>query len=142
MSAVLDKPAIVPDTRQAESLADLLARLGDIPPDRVRARPAPGIATEQDVLDLHDHEDRLYELVEGVLVEKPMGFAESRVALKLGQILEEFLEQHDLGIAAGADGMMRLSKGLVRIPDVSVVLSERLPGGKVPREPIPNLAPD
>ena len=38
--------------------------------------------------------------------------------------------------------MMRLAPGLVRIPDVSFISLERLPGEEVPREPIPDLAPD
>lgn len=37
---------------------------------------------------------------------------------------------------------MRLAPGLVRIPDVSFISSNRLPDGRVPREPIPDLAPD
>jgi hypothetical protein len=36
-----------------------------------------------------------------VLVEKPMGFYESRVAIVLGHLLENFLDQHDLGIIVG-----------------------------------------
>src|SRR6266566_4083084 len=37
---------------------------------------------------------------------------------------------------------MRLSSGLVRIPDVSFVSWDRLPGRRVPDVPIPDLAPD
>jgi Uma2 family endonuclease len=42
----------------------------------------------------------------------------------------------------GADGMMRLNPGLVRITDVSFVSWERLPDRSVPDAPIPDLAPD
>jgi Uma2 family endonuclease len=38
--------------------------------------------------------------------------------------------------------MMEIAPGLVRIPDVSFVSWERLPGRESPREPIPDLAPD
>jgi len=38
--------------------------------------------------------------------------------------------------------MMRIAPGLVRIPDLSVVTWDRLPGREIPREPIPDLAPD
>ena len=55
------------------TMADLLEELGDIPPFRVRLRPPPGDATESDVLALHDKENRLFELVDGVLVEKASG---------------------------------------------------------------------
>ena len=49
-------------TAAIESLADLLEYLGGISPKRVRFRPAPGMATEKDVLAIHDHEDRLGEV--------------------------------------------------------------------------------
>ena len=42
----------------------------------------------------------------------------------------------------GADGMVRLWPGRVRIPDVAYVSWDRLPGRRVPREPIPQVAPD
>jgi Uma2 family endonuclease len=135
MPTVLDREEIL-------TLADLLARLGGVPLDRVRFRPTPGAAVEQDVIDLHDRESRLFELVEGVLVEKPMGYRESRIAVVISTELELYMREHSLGLVAGSDGMMRIATGLVRMPDVSVVLWERLPGRKVPSEPIPSLAPD
>ena len=49
---------------------DLVERFGAIPLSRVVQHPPPGIATEQDVIDLDDHQDRLCELVDGTLVEK------------------------------------------------------------------------
>lgn len=125
-----------------ETVADLLERLGGISASRIRLRPSLGTAREEDVVSIHDHEGRLFELVEGVLVEKAMGFYESRLAVVLIHLLEKFLESHPLGIVVGADGMMRIAPGLVRIPDVSFVSWDRLPGRRVPREPIPDLAPD
>jgi hypothetical protein len=70
----------------AETIADLIKRLGDIPADRVRLRPWPGTATEQDVLTIRQRERRLYELVDGTLVEKAMGFRESYLAWWLGHL--------------------------------------------------------
>ena len=81
----------------------------------------------------------LCELVDGVLVEKPMGYEESRLAIELGFILVGFLRGHDLGTVAGEAGMMQLMPGLVRIPDVSFVLWEHLPERY---GPIPPMAPD
>ena len=71
-----------------------------------------------------------------------MGFYESRVAVVLIQVLANYVEQHELGIVVGADGMMRLAPGLVRIPDVSFISTERLPDGRTPQDPLPNLVPD
>jgi Uma2 family endonuclease len=94
------------------------------------------------VIDIQTREKRLCELVDGVLVEKAMGFFESHVAAILIRFLDTFLDKHDLGIVAGADGILRLGYGLVRIPDVSFVSWGRLPHGRIPRQPIPNLVPD
>jgi Uma2 family endonuclease len=124
------------------TVADLLKELGDIPADRVRLHPTPGTATEQDVLDIEAREGRLCELVDGVLVEKVMGYSGSRLAAELIISLGIFLRRHNLGVVAGADGMLKLTTGLVRIPDVSFVSWDRLPGRRVPPEPIPLLPID
>jgi Uma2 family endonuclease len=130
--AVLAPPAF-------ETVADLLESLGDIPPRRIRMHPWPGTATEDDVIAIHAREKRLCEPVDGTLVEKSVGFDESRLAVELSTSLVQFLRQHDVGTVAGEAGMMRLRTGLVRIPDVSFVRWERLPEKY---GPIPPLAPD
>lgn len=122
--------------------ADLVEHFGPIPLSRIRQDPPPGAACEQDVVELHDHEDRLYELVDGVLVEKTVGSYESYLALLIGRFLAEYAEKHNLGIVLGADGMMRLCPGLVRIPDVSFISFERLPGRRIPRQAFFELGPD
>jgi Uma2 family endonuclease len=124
------------------TMAELLDQLGGISPERVLMRPQPGHATEKDLLRLLDHEDRLCELVDGVLVEKAMGYYESHVAAVLIFFLEAFVGKHKLGVVSGADGTLRLMPGLVRIPDVTFVSWERLPGHKLPAEPIPDLIPN
>ena len=124
------------------TMAELLEQLGGVSPERVLVRPAPGTATEQDVIRLRDRYGRLCELVDGVLVEKTVGQFESRIAIVLGYFLEMFLETHDCGYVLGADGTFRLMPGLVRIPDVAFVSWDRLPSHELPPEPIPDLAPD
>jgi Uma2 family endonuclease len=133
MSTVFTEPLTV---------AELLEQLGNIPAHRVRLRPPPGQATEADVLAVHDRENRLCELVGGVLVEKAMGYRESLIATMLCHLLWDFLGRHPLGVVAGADGTLRLAPGLVRIPDVSFISWERMPGRMVPRAAIPHLGPD
>ena len=110
-----------------ETLAELLESLGRISPTRVRMQPLPGTATEADVLAAHAVDKPLCELVDGVVVEKPMGYEESRLASAIIHALFEFLNLHDLGTVAGEAGMMRLREGLVRIPDVSFVRWQRSP---------------
>jgi Uma2 family endonuclease len=132
----------MPSTYTAVTVSDLLYQLGDIPAYRVRLQPTPGTATEADVITVHDRENRLCELLDGVLVEKTMGYYESYIAATLIRLVGNFVVEHDLGIVAGADGMMRLAPGLVRIPDVSFVAWGKLPGRHLPRQPVPDLVPD
>ena len=56
------------------TLTDLPDRFGPIPAERIRRNPPPGSATEQDVIDIEERESRLCELVDGVLVEKTVGY--------------------------------------------------------------------
>ncbi len=127
---------------EIKTLADLRRRMGGIPLERIWFHPAPGTATEKDVVEAEERENRLCELVDGTLVEKAVGFEEARLALRLGHLISSYLDQNDLGICVGADGMMRIAPGLVRIPDLSFLSWDKLPGREAPREPIPDLAPD
>jgi Uma2 family endonuclease len=124
------------------SIADLLEHFGGISADRIRLCPAPGTATEQDVIDLQAREDRLYELVDSVLVEKAMGIRESCLAALIIRLLRSFVDEHDLGIVTAPDGTLRLAPGLVRIPDVAFISWKRLARRQFPDEPIPDLVPD
>ncbi len=125
-----------------ETVADLLEALGDISPARVLLRPAPGTATERDVIAVRKRDRKLFELVDGTLVEKAMGVNESLWAAVLIGFIEEFLKRHDIGVVTAPDGTMRLMPGLVRIPDVAFISWERFPGDKIPRDPIPDMVPD
>jgi len=124
------------------SLDRLRRDLGDIPLERIRLLPIPGTATERDVTAIDAHQDRLCELVDGVLIEKPPGFLESCVASRLIHYLEDYSFPRDLGFTVGEGGMMRLRPGLVRIPDVSFICWDRVPGGRVPDLDIAPFAPD
>jgi Uma2 family endonuclease len=124
------------------TLADVLRQLGGISPRRIRFRPAPGTATEEDVIKIRDRERRLYELVDGVLVEKVTGYWESVLAIELAGVLGDFVRPRKLGALAGEAGMLRLSPGLVRIPDLSFISRARLAEHRRTLPPILPLAPD
>jgi Uma2 family endonuclease len=126
-----------------ETLAELLHQIGDVPPERIRVRPAPGTATEDDVVAALDGpQKRLCELVDGVLVEKTMGTKEGVLAGLIVYYLWDFLEEHDFGVVVGADGPLRLRLGLVRIPDACFVSWDRLPGGELPDTAIAPVVPE
>src|SRR3954454_9015048 len=127
---------------QIKNFAELLDRLGGVPLERIRFQPPPGTATVKDVLEIEAHEDRLCELVDGVLVEKPMGFTESRIAVLLITALQRFVDKHDLGIVTGESGMIRMPENLVRIPDAAFFAWNKFPDRELPDEGAPRLAPD
>src|SRR5207248_2152570 len=122
-----------------ETVADLLRNLGDIPPERIHLNPYP--ATEKDVIEAEARFNRLCELVDGVLVEKPMGWYESRLAATLIGFMEMFFQDHDVGIVLSADGMVR-TEGQVRMPDVSFLAWSHFPNRLLPQGSILDLTPD
>jgi Uma2 family endonuclease len=124
--------------------ADLLKSLGDIPASRVRLDPVPGTATERDLLRNNESKFRTAtcELIDGTLVEKPVGFYESDIAGLILTAINNFIRRRRLGVAVGEAGMLRLNPGIVRAPDVSFIARSSFPGGKRPKDSIPSLAPD
>ena len=122
---------------EIHNLRDLLRQLGDIPPERVRMRPAPGTATVADVV-----KNKLCELIDDTLVEKTMGAREAMLALAIGAWLRDFVKPRKLGIVLGADATLEILSGLVRLPDVAFISWDRMPDRKIPKEPVPDLVPD
>ena len=143
MATVTSPAPTDPATRPVPdwTAADLVEHFGPIPLWRVRMVPAPGTATEQDVIDIHDREDRLCELVDGVLVEKTVGYQESYLAIFISSLIFNFVQERGLGIVLGADGMSKLAPGLIRIPDVSFIPWERHPNRRIPALPFVPFAP-
>jgi len=120
----------------ARTVADLVHELGDIPVDRILLHPAPGTATEADLLRAIDGDNKvLCELVNGTLVEKPMGFQESRIASLLIRYLIEFVEKFDLGFVTGEAGPYRMKTKNVRLPDVTYISWDRFPSREVANNP-------
>ncbi len=121
------------------NLAELLDDLGGVAPDRVCYDPPPGRATKADLIRLH--EVKLYELIDGTLVEKPMGHPESYLAVEISRVLGNFVAAHNLGYLAGADDLIEVLPDLVRGPDVNFVSWLDRPDGLVNAEPISRTIP-
>jgi Uma2 family endonuclease len=113
---------------------------GDVPLERIVNDPPPGTATEQDLLRLVEG-DRLVELIDGTLVEKPVGSTESLIALNLAFALMSFVRPRKLGVVYGPDATLKMKSGRVRLPDVTFVSREDLPGGVVPKISVPTITP-
>jgi Uma2 family endonuclease len=129
-----------------ENMADLMEvreRLGNVPFERILLQPLPGTATEEDALrQLEGPTKRICELIDGVLVEKAMATREALLAGVILQTLGIVVEENDLGVLLPGDGMLRLEPGLVRIPDVTFISWDNIPGEEMPDEAIASLAPD
>lgn len=127
-----------------ESLADLLRRLGNVPACRVRLHPPPGTATEEDAIRNNESKLRtaLCELVDGTLVEKPMGWEESAIAILIARFLGNYVQPRRLGTILGSDAMLRLVPGLMRAPDVSFIARGRIKRYRRGGERYPSIGPD
>jgi Uma2 family endonuclease len=89
-------------------------------------------------------DEKSYELVDGELVERPMGNYASLVAGNLFFILASFVRPRRLGVLLPAEAgyqCFRDSEDRVRKPDVSFISSGRLPGNR-PAEGYDTIAPD
>jgi Uma2 family endonuclease len=95
-----------------------------------------------DVVRIEQQEHRLCELVDHALVEKAMGYIESRIAFLLALALQRFVEVDDLGVVTTGDAMFRLPGDLVRMPDVAFTAWERFPEAEIPLDPAPAVVPD
>lgn len=109
------------------NMAEVMDRVGHVPLERILPFPAPGSATEQDLLDRTVTGGRICELVDGILVEKAMGWREAWLALHMGTLLRPFVDANRLGVVVGDGGPYRLKLRLIRLPDLAFVSWDRIP---------------
>jgi len=126
------------------SVSDVLTDLGGIPAERLLAGASPTVPAQADLSDLAKAHasGRLCELVDGVLVEKSMGYRKSLLAAILIEFLSRFARSQKLGLVSGPDGFAQLFPSLVRGPDVAFISWERLPGRKPPTDAYPTIVPE
>lgn len=128
---------------EPDTLADVLRALGDIPLDRILWNPRPGTATEADVVRYAGREPRrLVELIDGVLVEKPMGARESYLAFALGGLLYLYNQSRNLGVYGIPDAIMRMRAGRVRLPDLHFTSWALLPDDHAHLLPVVDYPPE
>ena len=93
-----------------------LDRLGGVTPGRVRLSPPPGTATTDDPRAANARGDQLCELVDGTLVEKPMGMWESVIAGIVIRLMGNFVYPRRLGVVTAPDGTFTLAEMAVDQP--------------------------
>ena len=117
---------------------DLLHRLGNLR-NSCAAEPAPGTAAIEDLLC---SENKCCELIDGTLVEKPRDLCKSVLVAHVSSLLYPPTRCQNLGILTGSCAAFVILPGFVRLPDVALVSWDRLPGRRIPEEPLPNVVPD
>jgi len=132
---------MLPNAAVARTFADHLVLLGGIPADRIHTQPPPGTATMDDWIAATDRGAGC-ELVDGTLVDRPMSFYESLLAICLAKYISLASDNGRLGITSGEQGFSRLGETQVRSPDVAFFLRENLPDGRLQVERVPAICPD
>lgn len=106
------------------------------------ATPAiePKPLTAEDLYTM-PRDGRKYELIEGELIVSPAGMQHEEIGAELLFLIRMFMGQQRIGKVFGSSVGYELPSGDLLSPDVSVVKSDRLPGGKSP-EGFGQFAPD
>ncbi|QDU25329.1 hypothetical protein ETAA8_03940 [Anatilimnocola aggregata] len=106
-------------------LVQLAERFGEIPVARIAMRPLPGQATEEAVVYLAEHEDRLCELVDGILIDKATWTFHSFIGSRICSSLASYVGLHSGGIVLGGSAAYRLRTGLIRRPNTAYLAADR-----------------
>jgi Uma2 family endonuclease len=94
----------------------------------------PTLLEPDDLLRMPDGDH--YELIDGVLREKPTGAEADEISLHLGMLLSVFVRANRLGRVYGSSTGYRCFPDrpkTVRKPDASFVAADRLPNGQSPK---------
>jgi len=74
-----------------------------------------------------EYQDRLFELINGEIVEKVASFLPSKIAAWIATYFNMYLIEHPIGYVTGADGSYILSAENEFMPDVGYISKARLP---------------
>ena len=105
---------------------ELLCDLGDVPAERIILDPAPGTATEADLVRHNDLRPTSVELVDGTLVEKAWRHPGHGLSMWLGFWIYKAFAANNVGVVYGTSCGFRLSARVVRVPDISVIRWENV----------------
>lgn len=94
-------------------------------------------AEYQNLMAQPDYADRIFELIDGELVEKMPSFTPSKIAAYINRKIGNFVEELDLGYITTADGGYIMPNGDVLIPDVGYISKARLSQEPEREAPVP-----
>ncbi|MFO0851543.1 MAG: Uma2 family endonuclease [Gemmataceae bacterium] len=121
-----------------DTVADLLHRLGNVAPDRVVLRPLPGTATVADVVAAGKP---ACDLIDGTLVRPAVHNLPSFLGACLSTFLMNAVLPANLGIVTNTLAPLELRPGRVRVPSLAFTPWSRLPGRRIPTEPVAAVVP-
>ena len=101
------------------------------------------LMTAEELFEL-PNDDYKYELAEGELIRMaPTGGEHGALTVRIGRILDEYVEAHDLGICSGAETgfILQRDPDIVRAPDAAFIAKARIPETGIPTAYWP-FAPD
>ena len=84
---------------------------------------------------------RKYELVDGEIVVSPTGYRHSAVGMRIGYLIQRYLDEHPIGEIAGADLGVVFENGDLRSPDLTFIRNEKIPEGDA-KERFLEVVPD
>ncbi len=101
------------------------------------------LMTAEELFEL-PNDDYKYELVAGELIRMaPTGGEHGVLTVRIGRILDEYVEAHDLGICSSAETgfILQRNPDIVRAPDAAFIAKARIPETGIPTAYWP-FAPD
>jgi Uma2 family endonuclease len=84
-----------------------------------------------------ENRDRLFELIDGEVIEKVASFTPSRLAMRIGRFIGNYLDKNPIGYVTGADGSYVISDEDTFMPDVGYISKIRLREEPEREVPIP-----
>jgi Uma2 family endonuclease len=84
-----------------------------------------------------ENSGRIFELIEGEVVEKMPSFVPSEIGVTIGYYIKGYVLEHPIGYVAGADGGYLMPNGDVYNPDVGYISKEHLPEKPARAAPVP-----
>ncbi|MHB8626144.1 MAG: Uma2 family endonuclease [Aggregatilineales bacterium] len=85
------------------------------------------LAEYREWCDRPENADRLFELIDGEIIEKVASYTPSRIGMRIGHLISSYLDTNPIGDVTGADGTYEMSETNAFMPDVAFISRTRMP---------------